>query len=112
MSKISTKQALLLMEALQKRGVIVEAEHWDGHKHIDIYIPHVDMYIEVDGLYHYTHPDQIMRDFNRNHYSDGDGFDTMHIPNELIETHLEEIANAIANVVKKRVLQIVEKIKI
>jgi hypothetical protein len=34
----STPQALRLKEELEKRGVIVEAEKWDGHKHIDLVI--------------------------------------------------------------------------
>ena len=95
-----TKQALMLIDALKKREVHVEAEHSDGHKHVDIYIPDARIYIEVDGLQHYTEPAQIIADIKRTHYSDADKFATIHITNQLIETHVEEIADAIARVVK------------
>lgn len=43
----------MLAAALKKRGVELELEHWDGHKHVDIYIPKDHLYIEVDGVPHY-----------------------------------------------------------
>ena len=104
MSKISTKQTIVLVEALKKRGVHVTTEHWDGHKHVDIFIPAVGMYIEIDGLPHYTSPKQIISDFQRDHFSDTEGFVTKHIPNKLIETHLEEMADAIAEIVLKKAI--------
>lgn len=97
-----TKQTLLLIEALKRGGVDVKQEHWDGHKHIDIAILDSKIYIEIDGLHHYTSPEQIKADFKREHYSDENGFDTIHIPNPLIETHLEEISKAIIDIVKER----------
>ena len=117
MSKIPTKQTVRLIEALKSKGVDIEPEHDDGHKHIDIFIRDVNIYIEVDGLPHYTNPYQIMRDFGRNYYSDLEGFNTIHIPNELIDAHLDDIAYAIAMVVEKRAMEmgaveIVEKLKI
>ena len=56
-------------------------EHWDNHKHIEIAILDAKIYIEVDGLQHYTDPEEIKRDFKRNHFSDGDDFKTIHIQN-------------------------------
>ena len=91
---------MLLVEALQKRGVELEVEHWDGHKHVDIYIPKDKLYIEIDGAPHYTRPDKIIADFNRDYFSFKEGFFTKHITNEAIDSHLEEIAEAIANVVQ------------
>lgn len=99
---IPTKQVNELGEALQKRGIAIVLEHSDGHKHVDIAILSAKIFIEVDGIHHLTDPEQIIRDFKRDHFSDGDDFDTIHIPNELLKTHLEQIANAIAEVVKKR----------
>lgn len=93
-----TKQVSMLADALQKRGVIFEIEHWDGHKHVDIYIPNDHLYIEVDGVPHSTNVKQIIADFNRDYFSFKGGFYTKHITNELIENHLDEIANAIATV--------------
>ena len=99
MSNITpTKQTIALIEALQKRGIELMIEHWDGHKHIDIYIPKDNLYIEVDGLSHHTNPEQIIADFNRDYFSFKNGFFTKHITNESIEIHLEEIADAIAHV--------------
>lgn len=93
-----TKHTQLLVDALLKRGVELEVEHWDGHKHIDIYIPKDNLYIEVDGIHHITNPKTIISDLNRDYFSFKDGFFTKHITNEAIETNLDEIADAIANV--------------
>lgn len=94
-----TPQALLLANALKEKGIDIETEHWDGHKHIDIFIPKAKIYIEVDGLPHFSKPERILSDFERDYYSSRDGFFTKRIPNELINTHLNEITDAIAKVV-------------
>lgn len=88
----------MLTEALQKRGVEVKPQYWDGHKHVDIFIPCANLYIEIDGLQHYTDPHQFMADLNRDHYSSDGKFFTKHISNQLIETHLEEIADTIKSI--------------
>ena len=88
----------MLAGALKQRGVVFELEHWDGHKHVDIYIPNDNLYIEVDGLPHSTNVKQIISDFNRDYFSFKNNFFTKHITNEAIENHLDEIANAIAKV--------------
>ena len=106
-----TKQVLMLADALRKRGVILEIEHWDGHKHVDIYIPQDNIYIEVDGLLHSTNVRQIISDFNRDYFSFKEGFFTKHVTNESIETHLEEIADAIAEVAKNAPNKIGENLK-
>ncbi|OGY90281.1 MAG: hypothetical protein A2677_01420 [Candidatus Komeilibacteria bacterium RIFCSPHIGHO2_01_FULL_52_14] len=97
-----TKEVTSLVKALENKGIKVECEYWDGHKHIDIGILSAKIYIEIDGLQHYTNADQIKRDFKRDHFSDGDDFRTIHIPNELIKEHLEKIADAISQVVVER----------
>jgi len=99
--KIITEQAKKLHEALLNEGIEAELEYWDGHKHIDICIPASKIYIEVDGMQHFTNPDQMARDFIRDHYSDDDGFNTLHIPNAVIETDLYRVVNAIKKVVSK-----------
>ena len=103
---IPTPQAAALIEALQKRGLKVEAEHWDGHKTVDLCLPEANLYIEVDGLQHYTEPKQFMADLLRDHYSDDEKFLTKHISNQLIETHLEGIADAILEVAKIRSMKV------
>jgi very-short-patch-repair endonuclease len=95
-----TKQVLKLADALEKRGVIFKLEHWDGHKHVDIFIPKDNIYIEIDGMHHQTQPDRIISDFNRDYFSFKNNFFTKHITNEAIETHVEEIADAISAIIK------------
>ncbi len=99
--KVSTKQTLKLAEALKKRGVHLELEYWDGHKHVDIFIPKARIYIEVDGVQHDTKKKQVISDFNRDYFSHKEGFFTKHITNEEIEEHLESIADAITFVVNE-----------
>ena len=105
-----TKQVIMLADALRKRDVVLETEHWDGHKHVDIYIPNDNLYIEVDGVPHYTDVKQIISDFNRDYFSFKNNFFTKHISNELIENHLEEIADAIAKVAQNAPNKIGEKL--
>jgi len=98
MSNITpTKQALALASALEKRGIKVELEHWDGHKHVDVFVPATGLYVEIEGLQHFVNSQQISADFMRDHYSDAEKHPTFRITNQLVETHLEEIADAVAN---------------
>lgn len=97
-----TKEASDLKGALEKHGVRVLVELHDGHKHIDLAIPKAKINIEVDGIQHLTNPDQIVSDLSRGYYSHKNGFDTMHIPNEMIRLHLGEISNALAEASKIR----------
>ena len=97
---IPTVHENLLATELVNLGIKVQQQHWDGHKHVDIYIPEARIYIEVDGVPHYTDPDQLVADFQRDYYSFKQGFFTKHITNEAIGTHLGQIVTAIALVVK------------
>jgi very-short-patch-repair endonuclease len=94
-----TEHTRRLADALIERGIRLELEHWDKHKHIDIYIPEAKIYIEVDGVPHYTRPEQLVSDFERDYYSFKEGFFTKHITNEAIDTHCDAIADAVAKVV-------------
>lgn len=106
-----TKHEKMLTEALQKRGVALEVHHWDGHKHVDIYIPKDNLYIEVDGIPHTTDPDRIISDLNRDYFSFRGGFFTKHITNEAIDTHLDKVADAIAKVAHNAPNKIGENLK-
>jgi len=98
----TTPQARALYEALQKRGIHCKLEAYDGYKHIDISIPWAKIDIEIDGLQHYLDPEQLMSDFDRARLSaQNDDFDTMHIPNIIVEQHLERIADTIAIVARE-----------
>jgi len=95
MQGVVTPEALALKNALEYRGVIVEVEKWDGHKHIDLVIHRARMNIEVDGRQHYMDPFQILRDLSRNFHSTRKGYDTIHIPNMFIREDLNKIADAL-----------------
>lgn len=97
-----TEETKKLNEVLNQNGVNTMLEYSDGHKHVDIAIPAAHIFIEVDGLHHFIDSKQIEADFKRNHYSDGDDFDTIHIPNIIIEHHCNEVAKAISTLVAKR----------
>ena len=99
---IPTPEAINLKQALEKLGVDVRVEPFDGYKHIDLEIPKARLDIEVDGIHHLTNTHQILADLNRGYYSHKDGFNTMHIPNEMIHKHLPEIAEALAKASKIR----------
>src|SRR6266404_1590206 len=104
-----TPQAKLLYGALRKRKIKCVMEAYDGYKHVDISIPSAKIDIEVDGLQHYIDPMQILSDFNREHYSDRkDNYNTIHIPNLIIEHHINEVADAIA-IAAKMQIKIIEK---
>lgn len=100
-----TEQAKRLHDALLKHGITAELEHSDGHKTVDLCIKEARFYIEVDGLHHLTHADQIIADLKRDHYSDNEGFETLHIPNAIFKNEriFESIVEAIVGAVKKRV---------
>jgi very-short-patch-repair endonuclease len=93
-------QTARLCKALKENGVNAINEYYDGHKTVDIAILRAKIFIEIDGLQHFIDPKQILSDFKRDHFSDGDDFHTIHIPNKIIEDHLEEVAKAISEVVK------------
>jgi very-short-patch-repair endonuclease len=97
-----TKEALALQQALEQKGIRVQVEPYDGHKHIDLSIPDARIDVEVDGIKHLTDPHQIVADLNRGHYSHRDGFETMHIQNEMLHRHLKEISAALAEASKIR----------
>ena len=91
-----TTEALALKEALEERGVKVYKELHDGFKTIDLALPKAKINIEVDGIQHLTDPKQILADLGRGYYSHKNGYDTMHIQNEMIHSHLEEISEALS----------------
>jgi very-short-patch-repair endonuclease len=99
-----TKYSRVLWAALDKRGVRSITEYPDGHKTIDIAIPEARLYIEVDGIQHLNNPEQIIKDFKRDYYSQREGFYTLHIHNDDIKNHLNSIADAIVDVVRGRQL--------
>jgi len=101
-STIITPQAIKLSEALKDRGIHNELESDDGHKHVDISIPWAKLNLEVDGGYHLTNSEQWFRDLKRDLYSHNEGKSTIHIPNHYVDTHLDELANIIAEVIRKK----------
>jgi len=103
-----TQEEIALKIALEKQGLRVLAQHWDGHKHIDLSIPDAKIDIEIDGEFHLTDPHQIISDLARGHYSDTSGYETVHIPNVYIQSDLEKIAKALAEAAAIREKQIIQ----
>jgi very-short-patch-repair endonuclease len=101
-SNIPTKEALALKGALEDEGILVFKELNDGYKTIDLALPKARINVEVDGVQHLTDPKQILADLHRGYYSHKNGYDTMHIPNEMIRLHLPEISKALAEAAKTR----------
>jgi very-short-patch-repair endonuclease len=97
-----TEEAYALKVALEQKGVLVHLEIYDGYKHVDLCIPKAKIDVEVDGIRHLTDPHQILADLHRGYYSHKDGYNTMHIPNEMIHSHLREISEALAEASKIR----------
>ena len=106
--RMPTKEADDLRNALEERGVRVFLEYHDGYKHIDLALPGAKINVEVDGIQHLTDPKQILADLHRGYYSHKRGYNTMHIPNEMIRSHLYEISNALAEAskMKERILSV------
>lgn len=98
--RVPTKETQNLKTALEKLGIQVYVEVDDGHKHIDLTIPKAKINVEIDGIQHLTNPNQIIADLNRGYYSHKKGFSTMHIPNEMINSYLKEISEALAEASK------------
>jgi very-short-patch-repair endonuclease len=97
-----TPQAKRLHEALNQRNIVNELEFDDGHKHVDISIPSVRLNVEIDGKYHLTDPEHLFRDLQRDSYSHLGGVDTVRIPNSYVDNFLDELADSLAEVVRKR----------
>ena len=97
---IPTKETTALKKALEARGVRVYVELNDGFKTIDLAVPKAKLNIEVDGIQHLTDPKQIIADLSRGYYSHKNGYNTMHIPNEMVKLHLNEISDALAEATK------------
>jgi len=95
-----TKQEKKLFNALRRRGVYCELEYNDGKKTVDIAINDSKIDVEVDGLYHYLRPKQIVSDIKRSRWSTKNGYSTIHIFNSIIDEHLEELADAICKVAR------------
>lgn len=99
--KPASASAKLLYDALRSRNIEAILEYNDGHKTVDIAILNAKLFIEVDGLQHFTKPEQILRDFKRSHYSDGDDFRTFYVTNQIIEKYLNEVADALVKVIQE-----------
>jgi len=97
----SSSQAKALHLALINRGIKAFLEHKDKYKTVDIAIPDSHIYIEVDGIQHFNDPEQIIIDLERNSYSDDEGFRAFVVTNQIIETRLCEVADALRRVVDK-----------
>lgn len=100
--QIPTKDVDDLKRALEEKEVRVFVEYHDSYKHIGLTIPNAKINVEVDGTQHLTDPKQILADLHRGYYYHKRGFNTMHISNEMIRSHLKEISEALAEASKMK----------
>jgi len=100
-SKI-TPQARKLSDALRRRGIKNTLEAYDGYKHVDILIPWANLNIEIDGKQHLLNSRQLYSDLKRDSYSHEDETSTIRVSNETVDNNLDELADSIAKVARKR----------
>lgn len=98
----ATEYAKRLYLELKRRHVPVEIEKFDGHKTIDIAIPRFKINIEVDGSHHNKDSKQALADLQRTKYSLERGYETIRIPNSLIEDFLDRTADSLVVILKNR----------
>jgi very-short-patch-repair endonuclease len=96
--KRSTYYAQKLKTYLEKLGIKVNEEVWDGHKHIDLSVDSAKLDIEVDGIQHLTDSQQLITDIKRSKYSREDGYETVRIHNSDLKENTRGIASALAEV--------------
>jgi hypothetical protein len=93
----STYETISLYFALKERNVPALLEKFDGHKTIDIAVPHAKVNIEVDGGHHIYDDRQALADLKRTFYSFQKGYLTLRIPNSLVKHRLQETADYITD---------------
>lgn len=98
----ATPTAKKLFSKLIQAGIPAKLEHNDGHKSIDIAIPKAKLNIEVDGKHHHFDATQALTDIYRYIYSSQKGFETIRIPNHLVESDLDKISKILVDFIKKR----------
>lgn len=101
-----TATEIALEKQLEEDGLEVVPQFHDGHKRVDLRVRDAKVDIEVDGLHHLTNPFQINKDLNRSHYSHREGYETLHVQNRDVRSHLKTIARAITRALKFRTKRI------
>lgn len=96
MNNKRTPQEIALKNKLDEAHINVQEQYDDGFKHVDLYLPDSKIYIEIDGPKHLNDATQLVRDLKRDYYSHKDGYDTVHIPNDVIDKDLGGVASALA----------------
>lgn len=96
-----TIQAEKLHKELKEIGINAILEKSDGYKHIDIAITSAFLNIEVDGSHHNTNRDQANSDLYRTYHSYIKGYNTIRIPNSLLQDE-KDIRNT-ARMIKKMI---------
>ena len=98
----TTLSAFCLYIALKKNGLPVELEKYDGYKRIDIAIVKAKLNIEVDGIRHSKDSKQSLTDLKRMYYSMRKGYETVRIPNVLVNNNVNDVVNIISSMYVER----------
>jgi very-short-patch-repair endonuclease len=97
----ATTQAKKLYNELITLNIKCELEKSDGYKHIDIAITNAFLNIEIDGSHHNLDKEQANKDLYRYYYSYIKGYNTLRIPNSLLNENID-IKNT-AKMIKKMI---------
>ncbi|MBL7773407.1 MAG: DUF559 domain-containing protein [Chitinophagaceae bacterium] len=87
---------------MKKNGLPVELEKYDGYKRIDIAIVKAKLNIEVDGIRHSKDSKQSLTDLKRMYYSMRKGYETVRIPNVLVNNNVNDVVNIISSMYVER----------
>jgi hypothetical protein len=98
-----SSEAKDLFSILRANSVPAFLEYYDGFKTVDIAIPSIHLYLEINGTQHYENPQQAYIDLLRMFYSYKQGYTTIALPNFLFPLYTIETAQIIINLYRESV---------
>lgn len=98
----ATPTARKLFVKLIEARIPARLEQYDGYKSIDIAIPKAKINIEVDGKHHHYNHTQALTDLYRHLYSSKKGFETIRLPNILVDAELNKVSQSLIEFIRER----------
>ena len=99
--KKNTEQQLLLFLRLKYSGANPTINKYDGHKTVDIAIEDIGLHLEIDGFQHHGEK-QAYSDLQRTVYDLEIDIPTIRIPNSLVDKKLDQCAEQLIKIIRKR----------